>query len=203
AVSPPTIPATATTQRQSRAKSSPPLPVTIMSSRHPVLAPAWSRCITPSCLPTSRPRSRKHRNSPPALMSSCRSSWMCAAWTGWRRIGRTLPPITTAARACASLASKSSRAACSPRSRASRSPNSRAGLADPILQTALGLARTGFPQRRQEAIARLPEFEELREQGRSINDHALANLDFYLELYERNVTAAGGQVHWARTAAEA
>src|SRR6267154_3537845 len=81
--------------------------------------------------------------------------------------------------------------------------NARAGLADPILQTALGLARTGFPLRRQQAIARLPEFEELREQGRAIKDHTLANLDFYLELYEQNVTAAGGQVHWTRTAAEA
>src|SRR5438874_2216633 len=81
--------------------------------------------------------------------------------------------------------------------------NPRAGLAVPILQQALGLARTGFPQRRQEAIARLPELEELRDQGRAIKDHALANLDFDLELYERNVTAACGQVHWARTAEEA
>src|SRR5437763_1983336 len=81
--------------------------------------------------------------------------------------------------------------------------NARAGLADPILQTALGLARTGFPLRRAQAIARLPEFEELREEGRAIKDHTLANLDFYLELYERNVTAAGGKVHWARTAEEA
>src|SRR3989440_9859298 len=81
--------------------------------------------------------------------------------------------------------------------------NARAGLADPILQQALGLARTGFPQRRLEAIARLPEFEELREEGRAIKDHVLAYLDFYLELYEQNVTAAGGRVHWARTAEEA
>src|SRR6266849_2114624 len=81
--------------------------------------------------------------------------------------------------------------------------NVRVGLADPVLQRALGLARTGFPLRRQQAIARLPEFEALREEGRAIKDHTLAHLDFYLELYEKNVTAAGGQVHWARTAAEA
>jgi L-lactate dehydrogenase complex protein LldF len=81
--------------------------------------------------------------------------------------------------------------------------NARAGLADPILQTALGLARTGFPVRRAQAIARLPEFEALREQGRAIKDHTLANLDFYLERYEENVTAGGGHVHWARDAAEA
>ncbi len=81
--------------------------------------------------------------------------------------------------------------------------NARAGLADPNLQRALGLARVGFPARRAEAIARLPEFEALRDQGKAIKDHTLAHLDFYLELYEKNVTAAGGTVHWARTAAEA
>src|SRR6202165_5655914 len=81
--------------------------------------------------------------------------------------------------------------------------NVRAGLADPVLQRALGLARTGFTLRRRQAIERLPEFEELREVGRAIKDHTLAHLDFYLELYEQNVTAAGGQVHWARTAEEA
>ena len=77
------------------------------------------------------------------------------------------------------------------------------GLGDPVLQRALGLARTGFPLRRQLAIERLPEFEELREEGRAIKDHTLAHLDFYLDLYEKNVTASGGQVHWARDAAEA
>src|SRR5438270_10382255 len=81
--------------------------------------------------------------------------------------------------------------------------NARAGLADPVLQQALGLARTGFPQRRLEAIARLPEFEELREEGRAIKDHTLAHFDVYLELYERNVAASGGQLHWTRNAEEA
>src|SRR5438094_3491049 len=81
--------------------------------------------------------------------------------------------------------------------------NVRVGLADPVLQRALGLARTGFPLRRQQAIERLPEFEALREEGRQIKDHTLAHLDFYLELYEKNVAASGGQVHWARNAAEA
>ena len=81
--------------------------------------------------------------------------------------------------------------------------NARAELGNPTLQRALGLARTGFPLRRRQAIERLPEFEALREEGRAIKDHTLAHLDFYLELYERNVTAAGGNVHWARNAAEA
>jgi L-lactate dehydrogenase complex protein LldF len=81
--------------------------------------------------------------------------------------------------------------------------NARVGLADPTLQRALGLARTGFPLRRRQAIDRLPEFEALRDQGKAIKDHTLAHLDYYLERYEQNVTAAGGQVHWARTAEEA
>src|SRR5579864_5665270 len=81
--------------------------------------------------------------------------------------------------------------------------NVRVGLGDPVLQRALGLARTGFPLRRHQAIERLPEFEALRDEGRAIKDHTIAYLDHYLELYEKNVTAAGGVVHWARDAAEA
>ncbi len=79
----------------------------------------------------------------------------------------------------------------------------RAGLANDNLQRALGLARTGFPLRRRLAIERLPEFETLREVGRSIKDHTLEHLDFYLELYESKVVASSGKVHWARTAEEA
>src|ERR1700720_4345085 len=78
-----------------------------------------------------------------------------------------------------------------------------AGLANQNLQRALGLARTGFPLRRRLAVERLPEFEALREIGRSIKDHTLQHLDFYLELYEGKVEASGGKVHWARTSEEA
>src|SRR3984893_2562668 len=81
--------------------------------------------------------------------------------------------------------------------------NARAGLANENLQHALGLARTGFPLRRRLAIERLPEFEALRENGRSIKDHTLEHLDFYLGLYESQVVASGGKVHWARTPQEA
>ncbi len=52
-------------------------------------------------------------------------------------------------------------------------------------------------------ISRLPEFEELRDEAVAIKRHTLANLDFYLESFERNVEAAGGKVHWCRDAAEA
>ena len=65
------------------------------------------------------------------------------------------------------------------------------------------MVQSGFPLRRREAVARLPEFEALRDIGRAIKEHTLAHLDFYLELYEQNVVAAGGEVHWARTPEEA
>src|SRR4029077_15550061 len=81
--------------------------------------------------------------------------------------------------------------------------NARAGLANENLQQALGLARTGFPARRRLAVERLPEFEALREIGKSIKDHTLEHLDFYLELYEANFLASGARVHWARTPDEA
>ncbi len=82
--------------------------------------------------------------------------------------------------------------------------NARAGLANPNLQQALEImTRSGFPLRRREVVARLPEFEALRDVGRDIKEHTLAHLDFYLELYEQNVIASGGEVHWARAPEEA
>src|SRR5271165_6385546 len=81
--------------------------------------------------------------------------------------------------------------------------NARAGLANDNLQRALALMRSGFPERRRLAVERLPEFEALREIGKSIKDHTLEHLDFYLELFEENVLASGGRVHWARTPDEA
>jgi L-lactate dehydrogenase complex protein LldF len=81
--------------------------------------------------------------------------------------------------------------------------NARAGLANGNLQSALALMRTGFPQRRRLAVERLPEFEALRDIAKSIKDHTLEHLDFYLDLFEENVLASGGQVHWARSPEEA
>ncbi|MDA0997005.1 MAG: LutB/LldF family L-lactate oxidation iron-sulfur protein [Proteobacteria bacterium] len=81
--------------------------------------------------------------------------------------------------------------------------NAKAALADRPLQAALGKLAQGFPMRRAEAAARLPEFERLRDQARDIKDHVLENLDRYLELYEAKVVEQGGQVHWCETAADA
>ncbi len=81
--------------------------------------------------------------------------------------------------------------------------NAKEALADAQLQKALGNVRVGMIERRRNAAAALPEFEALRDQARAIKDHTLAHLDLYLEAYEARVTAAGGHVHWAETAADA
>lgn len=81
--------------------------------------------------------------------------------------------------------------------------NARRAMADPGLQKALTTAKGAFLQRRAVAVGNLPEFEQLRNIGRDIKNHALANLDFYLETYAANVERAGGKVHWCSTPDEA
>ena len=81
--------------------------------------------------------------------------------------------------------------------------NARRALADEDLQDALDKLRAGFTERRRAATERLPEFDALRDQARAIKDHVLANLDDYLERFEAQVIARGGQVHWCVDAAEA
>ena len=78
-----------------------------------------------------------------------------------------------------------------------------AALGDKSLQAALARMRQGFVSGRATAVARLPEFDAYRDAARAIRDHTLAHLDAYLEIFETNVIAAGGQVHWCRDAAEA
>jgi L-lactate dehydrogenase complex protein LldF len=81
--------------------------------------------------------------------------------------------------------------------------NARRALGDPNLEAALTILKRDFAGRRSAAVARLPEFEQLRDEGRDIKNHVLAHLDLYLETFERNVTALGGKVHWAADATEA
>ncbi|MHC8508025.1 MAG: lactate utilization protein B [Rhodospirillales bacterium] len=81
--------------------------------------------------------------------------------------------------------------------------SARRALADDDLQAALGQLTHGFPAKRREAAARLPEFDALRDHARDIKDHVLENLDAYLELYEAQVIENGGQVHWAATGQDA
>jgi L-lactate dehydrogenase complex protein LldF len=69
-------------------------------------------------------------------------------------------------------------------------------LGDANLQKALAGMDDTFVAWRASAVERLPEFEALRDAAKGIKDHALANLDFYLERFADNVEAGGGKVHW-------
>ena len=57
--------------------------------------------------------------------------------------------------------------------------------------------------KRAHVVGELPDWENLRTAGRAIKEDVLANLGQYLEQFEAEVTAAGGEVHWARNASEA
>jgi L-lactate dehydrogenase complex protein LldF len=81
--------------------------------------------------------------------------------------------------------------------------NARAALADVHLRGALKNATSLFGERRREAAASLPNWEELRSRARAIKDEALLHLDRYLEEFVRNAESRGAKVHWARDAAEA
>ncbi len=81
--------------------------------------------------------------------------------------------------------------------------NAQEALADDVLQDNLVKLKGNFLVRRERARESLPEFDTLRDEAKAIKDHTLAHLDLYLEAFEAEVTATGGQVHWARDAAEA
>jgi L-lactate dehydrogenase complex protein LldF len=81
--------------------------------------------------------------------------------------------------------------------------NATVALADVHLRGALKNATSLFGERRQQAAASLPNWEDLRTQARAIKDEVLLHLDRYLEEFVRNAESRGATVHWARDAAEA
>jgi L-lactate dehydrogenase complex protein LldF len=76
-------------------------------------------------------------------------------------------------------------------------------LADATLKVAIDRTTNTAEKKRAAALSAFPEFEAARDRGRAIKDHVIANLDHYLEMFERNATASGAKVHWAATDAEA
>jgi len=78
-----------------------------------------------------------------------------------------------------------------------------AALAAPGLKVAIDRTTGTAERKRAAALDAFPEFEAARARGRAIKDHVIANLDHYLEAFERNATASGATVHWAADAAEA
>jgi L-lactate dehydrogenase complex protein LldF len=57
--------------------------------------------------------------------------------------------------------------------------------------------------KRQLRVEEMPDWQALRDSASAIKAHTLRHLADYLEEFERNCTAAGGKVHWARDADEA
>jgi L-lactate dehydrogenase complex protein LldF len=76
-------------------------------------------------------------------------------------------------------------------------------LADPQLRANLARATATIRTKRLGVVSEVPDWEELREAGRTIKAATMAALDGHLEQLEAAVTAAGGTVHWARDATEA
>jgi L-lactate dehydrogenase complex protein LldF len=79
----------------------------------------------------------------------------------------------------------------------------RDALADRQLGANLRNATETIREKRAKVVAEVADWEELRDAGSAIKADVLARLDEYLIQFETAVTAAGGQVHWARDADEA
>ena len=77
-------------------------------------------------------------------------------------------------------------------------------LADANLQLAIYTATGRLKQKRIDVTAGdvLPEYQELRTQANALKKHAIDNLDYYLEEFERNVQARGGKVVYCKDATE-
>ena len=78
--------------------------------------------------------------------------------------------------------------------------NARAAILNETLQSALNKSRSGFVDKRQQAVDDFPQFDELTDRAVVIKNQVLTHLDQYLEQFETNVNAVGGQVHYASTA---
>ena len=79
----------------------------------------------------------------------------------------------------------------------------REALANRTLQDSLDGVRRIMPELRTAALNEMPDFEATCDRAAEIRNTAIARLDEYLQQFERQVQAAGGQVHWAATGDEA
>jgi L-lactate dehydrogenase complex protein LldF len=76
-------------------------------------------------------------------------------------------------------------------------------LRDTQLRHNIGTATRTIRAKRNDVVAELPDWQELREAGRALKERVLRHLDHHLVQFEDAVQRRGGQVHWARDAAEA
>jgi L-lactate dehydrogenase complex protein LldF len=78
-----------------------------------------------------------------------------------------------------------------------------AALGNETLRRNLSRATATIRARRSEVVGEMPDWEDLREAGRTLKERTLRHLDGYLVQLEASVRDAGGIVHWAADAAEA
>ena len=76
-------------------------------------------------------------------------------------------------------------------------------LANSQLRRNMGKATQTIRDKRAAVVDEMPDWEGLRDAGSAIKNRVLRHLDKYLIQLEESVTRNGGQVHWARDAAEA
>ncbi|MBL0886882.1 LutB/LldF family L-lactate oxidation iron-sulfur protein [Myceligenerans indicum] len=76
-------------------------------------------------------------------------------------------------------------------------------LGNEQLRRNLGHATATIRAKRAAVVGEVPDWEALRDAGSALKTQVMDNLPELLEELERNVTARGGVVHWARDAAEA
>ena len=76
-------------------------------------------------------------------------------------------------------------------------------LDDAQLRKNLRHATDVIQSKRAAVVAEQADWQELRTAASSIKAHTLENLAHYLTQFEKNCSAAGGQVHWASDADEA
>ena len=71
------------------------------------------------------------------------------------------------------------------------------------LRTNLRNATHSIQDKRDQRVAEMPDWEQLRDAGEAIKSDVIARLPELLEQFEAAFTARGGHVHWARDADEA
>lgn len=76
-------------------------------------------------------------------------------------------------------------------------------LADRQLKIAVERTAGTAEAKRAVAVAAFADFDAARQRAAAIKDHVIDHLGHYLVEFERNATAAGAVVHWARDADEA
>jgi L-lactate dehydrogenase complex protein LldF len=76
-------------------------------------------------------------------------------------------------------------------------------LRNPQLRKNVAHAIDVIQAKRARLVEEKDDWQQLRTAAASVREHALENLDFYLEQFEERCRATGGVVHWAADAAEA